>query len=252
MTLSASGTEAINNISSQYKPRETKTDPMGKDAFMTMLIAQLKNQDPLNPLDGTDFTAQLAQFTQLEKSMSMDSTLTKILNSMDSGSQGNYVDHIGKTVSGNLNTVSVNEGEADTGYFTLKEPGEVVLAVYDSNGAEVKRIFLGQQNAGTNSFQWDGKNTDEKLVSDGSYTYDAFVLGPGGYSKLNTGITGEVTGLTYKNGKQLLEVSLNGGTKTILMDPSAITKVTKTVTAANVATATSSQEDVSETNTLQG
>lgn len=66
-TSSTSGSSAINNISSQYTARKTDEDPMGKDAFMTMLIAQLKHQDPLNPMDGTDFTAQLAQFTQLEK-----------------------------------------------------------------------------------------------------------------------------------------------------------------------------------------
>lgn len=223
MAASTSGTEAINSISSQYKPRETKKDPMGKDAFMTMLLAQLKHQDPLNPMDGTDFTAQLAQFTQLEKSMNMDSTLTKILESMTGKENVDYVGHIGKTVTGNLNTMSVADGEATKGYYSMEKAGEVVVSVYDSKGNEVKRIFLGQQNAGTNSFSWDGKNADDKVVADGDYKYDVFVLGDKGYSKLDSTVKGEITGVSYKNGKQYLEVVPTGSTKTVLVEPSSIT-----------------------------
>ncbi|WP_027358191.1 FlgD immunoglobulin-like domain containing protein [Desulforegula conservatrix] len=231
-----SSSSAINNISSQYTARKTDEDPLGKEAFLTMLIAQLKNQDPLNPMDGTDFTAQLAQFTQLEKTMNMDSTLTKMLESMNGTDSKDYVGYIGKTITGNLNTMSVSDGEATTGYFSMAQAGEAVVAVYDSSGTEIKRIYLGQQNAGTNSFSWDGKDTDDKIVADGNYSYDVFVLGDNGYSKLDTSVKGQVTGVTYKNGKQYMEVVPTGSTKTVLLDPSTIGSVGTSDTTTNTST----------------
>jgi flagellar basal-body rod modification protein FlgD len=61
-----------------------KTDSLGKEAFLTMMVAQLKNQDPLNPLEGTDFTAQLAQFSSLEQQITMNTNLSSILESLNS------------------------------------------------------------------------------------------------------------------------------------------------------------------------
>lgn len=226
MTVSSSsGADMVNRISSQYTAKKTEEDPLGKEAFLTMLIAQLKNQDPLNPMDGTDFTAQLAQFTQLEKTMNMDSTLTKMLESMNGTDSKDYVGHIGKTVTATLNSMSVSDGTATTGYFSMPEAGEAVVAVYDSSGNEVKRLFLGQQNAGTNSFKWDGKNTNDEAVSDGNYNYEVFVVGTEGYSRLDSSVKGEVKGVTYQNGKQYLEVIPSGSTKTVLVDPSTISAV---------------------------
>lgn len=233
MVATASSTDPITNLSSQYKPRVTKEDPMGKDAFMKMLIAQLKNQDPLNPSDSKDMTAQLAQFTQLEKSTNMETTLTQMLATMKSQGQGNYVDHIGKTVTGNLSSMTVASGTADDGYFTLKKSAEAVVAIYDSKGAEVKRLFLGQQDAGTNSFKWDGKDTNDKAVADGSYSYDVYVVGPEGYSKVDSSVQGQVTGITNKNGKQYLEVSVNGSSKKVIVDPLTISAVTTGSTSSD-------------------
>jgi flagellar basal-body rod modification protein FlgD len=64
----SSETTGINSYLDQTTPTvEKKKDPLGRDAFLTMLVAQLKNQDPLNPMQGSDFSAQLAQFSSLEQ-----------------------------------------------------------------------------------------------------------------------------------------------------------------------------------------
>jgi flagellar basal-body rod modification protein FlgD len=121
----------------------------------------------------------------------------------------------------------------------MKEAGEAVVAVYDSAGNEVKRLFLGQQNAGTNSFKWDCTDINDETVSDGNYTYDVFVVGSGGYSKLDSSVKGEVTGVSYLNGKQYLELVPAGSTKTILVDPSTISAVGALSSGSSGSTASS-------------
>ncbi len=247
-TGTVTGADVINNLSSQYKAREVNEDPMGKTAFLTMLIAQLKNQDPLSPMEGTDFTAQLAQFSQLENTLNTNTTLEKILDAVNGGEDStDYVGYIGKTVTGDLSTINVSDGDATKSYYSLKESGEVVVAVKDSKGNEIRRVYLGQQTAGTHDFTWDGKDTDNNAAVDGTYTYDVLVLGAGGYAKQSTAVTGEVTGVSYQNGKKYLEVSVDKGTKTILLDPSTVSKVNRTETAsAGTGTTAVSETDAAD------
>ena len=72
-----------------------KEDPLGRDVFLKMLVAQMENQDPLNPMEGTDFSAQLAQFSSLEQLFNVNDTLEDLAASMKSTGQENVLDYIG-------------------------------------------------------------------------------------------------------------------------------------------------------------
>ena len=79
----------------------TNTSPkkeLGREQFLTLLIAQLRNQDPLNPLESADFTAQLAQFSSLEQLFGMNETLTGIQDTLGAQETSNVLDYIGKSV----------------------------------------------------------------------------------------------------------------------------------------------------------
>ncbi len=85
MVTASTGSGSIDKLASSYVQRETDEDPLGMDAFLTMLVAQMQNQDPLSPMEGTEFSTQLAQFSQLEQAMNTNTNLEKLIESLSSG-----------------------------------------------------------------------------------------------------------------------------------------------------------------------
>jgi len=161
-----------------YQTPETQTsgatdpnDALGRDQFLTLLVAQLKHQDPLNPLDGTDFTAQLAQFSSLEQQFAMNENLEAIQDSLMAQESGNVLDYIGKTVKTNGNVIFAKDGNPDSGAYTLEEPADVTIRIYDDQGLGVRRIYAGWQDAGEHSMGWDGRNDAGEGMAPGIYFY---------------------------------------------------------------------------------
>lgn len=228
---------AINQITSSYTGTEDlfgnttqtaqKEDPLGRDAFLRMLVAQLRHQDPLNPMDGTDFTAQLAQFSSLEQMFNMNSSLKAIQGALETQKEEeNYMDYIGKEVVSLENALTVTNGKASGGAYTIAEPAEIMVSVYDSNGKEVRQIYPGYKTPGTHEIKWDGVDSSGNVVKDGVYTFTVKAIGDGGVSiPATTSVTGEVTGVAYVNGLPYIQVG------TLLIDPSTVV-VVRTPTAA--------------------
>lgn len=188
-----------------------KKDSLGKEAFLTMMVAQLKNQDPLNPMEGTDFTAQLAQFSSLEQQITMNTNLSSILESVTkSSANDNLFDYMGKTIVSDGNPVTLDSGEVVSGgVFELKEPASITVVVYDSTGTAVRRMSSGTKllEKGEYNIEWDGKNDDGYTVKDGEYTYKVKALNANNqYSDAATETKGKVSGITAYNGKSYLMV----------------------------------------------
>lgn len=188
-----------------------KKDSLGKEAFLTMMVAQLKNQDPLNPMEGTDFTAQLAQFSSLEQQIHMNTNLSSILESLNTASANdNLFDYMGKNIVSNGNPVTLASGEVVSGgVFELKEPANITVVVYDSTGTAVRRMSSGSGRieAGVYNIEWDGKNNDGYTVQDGEYTYKVKALNARNqYTDVATETKGKVSGITNYYGKSYLMV----------------------------------------------
>jgi len=207
-----------NNGLSQTKLKET----LGRDDFLILLVAQLKHQDPLNPLDGTDFTAQLAQFSSLEQLFTANDRLTDISESMDLQKTGDVLDYIGKTVKTTDNTILVENGETAPGVYNLEDKADVTVFILNADGLEVRRIYAGWQNAGEHDLVWDGRDNDGRMVDDGMYTFELEARDKEGFVvPYNTYLTGEVTGVTYERGMPYLMVGNN------LVSPSSVVEVGK-------------------------
>jgi len=205
-----------NNGLSQTKLKET----LGRDDFLILLVAQLKHQDPLNPLDGTDFTAQLAQFSSLEQLFTANDRLTDISESMDLQKTGDVLDYIGKTVKTTDNTIPVENGETAPGAYNLEDKADVTVFILNADGLEVRRIYEGWQNAGEHDLVWDGRDNDGRMVDDGVYTFELEARDKEGFVvPYNTYLTGEVTGVTYERGMPYLMVGNN------LVSPSSVVEV---------------------------
>ncbi|MGD8769324.1 MAG: flagellar hook capping FlgD N-terminal domain-containing protein [Desulfobacterales bacterium] len=202
------------------------TEEVGIDQFLTLFIAQIKNQDPLSPLDSAEFTAQLAQFTSVEQLYGMNSSLSDIKETLnDQGGQQDLIGLIGKTVKADENTISVENGQVLSGFFNLEESAETTVTVYDSNGLEIRTLYLGWKDEGEHNIDWDGRDESGEIVPDGAYTFEVTPRDENGYYvAASTYISGEVTGVTYQYGDPYLMI----GDKLINKDN--ITEINKTTT----------------------
>ncbi|MFW6148131.1 MAG: flagellar hook assembly protein FlgD [Thermodesulfobacteriota bacterium] len=182
-------------------PSSSKTqDKLGKDEFLTLLITQLQNQDPLNPLESTEFTQQLAQFNSLEQLFSINDNLANIQKALDSQEEDNLLDLIGKTVKADDDTILVQEGKVVPGSYSLDEAADVTISVYDSNGSEVRTLQQGALTAGNHDVVWDGRSETGERMADGVYTFDVSARNEEGNPvAAHTYTWGEVTGVTYEH-----------------------------------------------------
>jgi flagellar basal-body rod modification protein FlgD len=199
-------------------------DKLGMDQFLNLFIAQLKNQDPLNPMDSSDFTAQLAQYSSVEQLYGMNSKLTDIENTMSSqGEQHDALGYIGKTIKADDDTMIVDSGMVQAGGYSIDGSATVTIDVYDSDGQRVRTLYQGIEDKGEHEVNWDGRDDAGNMVDDGTYTFEITARDENGLTvSSNTYISGEVTGITYKNNQPYLMV----GDK--LLDSSNIIEVSQT------------------------
>jgi flagellar basal-body rod modification protein FlgD len=188
------------------------TQTLDKDQFLKLLIAQMKYQDPLNPMDATQFTAQLAQFTSLEQLYNVNSGLKTLNDTVTAQNSYQATSLIGKQVRAEGQSLAVKDGQpvVSGGYELASAANEVQVTIYDQNGQVVKSDLFQNQDAGYHALTWDGKNAQGKPAPDGAYTFDVKAgTSDGGTVGATRFMVGEVSGLTLStDGSPLL--LLNG------------------------------------------
>ncbi len=208
---------------------------VGQDDFLRMLIAQLENQDPLNPQDPTQFTSQLAEFTSLEQLVSMRTALDEMRASLDrftasfggEGDLGTALELIGKQVYGEGDQVELTSGSStETVLYELDEAATgLTLRVRDAQGATVlTRTLLDPddtstaQGAGRYRYDWDGTDGSGPRLPDGVYRVELVAVVGDRPVGTRTFMEGEVTGATPE-GELLL------GSRSLRLD--ALTEIRK-------------------------
>ncbi|MFA6026267.1 MAG: flagellar hook capping FlgD N-terminal domain-containing protein [Ignavibacteriaceae bacterium] len=169
--------DAVNSTTTNQNTTATKgKSQLGKDDFLKLMMAQMKYQDPMNPMDGTAFSAQLAQFSSLEQLTNINTSLTQSINAnlMLAESVNNTMSAtlIGKEVKLSNTTIQkTGQASANLGY-TL--PGDAVsakISIYNDAGVLVKTIENASTNKGDNKLSWDFSDNQGKTVPDGNYTF---------------------------------------------------------------------------------
>ena len=221
MTIQASGNSSLEALSSSYKARKTeeKEDTLGRQDFLTMLVAQLEHQDPLNPMEGSDFSAQLAQFSSLEQLMNLNNTMENMASAFETNSESDVTALVGKEVTGEVDSIEVADGQPFGGAYTISQPGDVMVEIYDGDGNEVRALYPGQKSQGSYNLNWDGRNNSGNLVDDGSYKYKVFVNSGYGFEEMPSTVTGRVDSVVYNNGKAYLRVN------DTLVDPDSLVQI---------------------------
>ncbi len=200
---------SVGSISSPNGNVSGSANSLGENAFLQLLVTQLQNQDPLNPMDNTQFVSELAQFTALEQTTNLANSFQQFETNYTSFGQLQAAGLIGKQVATQSNQVDVISGKAGAIGFDLPQSASAVLNITDSNGNTVNTINLGSLSAGLNTYQWNGLNSNGVQVPDGTYNYQIQATESNGTSTLLSGInTGTVQSIQFENGQ--IYVTVNG------------------------------------------
>ncbi len=189
---------------SQALSKQTVT----QDDFLKLLIAQLQNQDPLQPMDNQQFAVQLATFNSLEQLISINDKIGSLQTSQGATNQFNAASLIGKSITSNGNTVSLQPGSPSSIAYQLgANASRVVVNVLDTSGALVRQILAGAQSAGDQSVQWDGKDAAGNAAPAGLYSFEVNAFDANGKQVTASGrIEGTVTGVKLDGSEPLLEI----------------------------------------------
>lgn len=176
------------------------------DGFLKLLATQLENQDPLSPLDATQFTNQLVQFTTVEQAIKSNDQLEKLTGLIEAGGLTSALGLIGLEVGFDADQIRLpTTGEVRFGYQLAEPAAAVRVTVRDAKGAVV-HVAAGEPGAGGHVQAWDGRGTDGRRVAAGNYTVEVAATDAAGTAiEVRRAATGRVEGVeTGAGGLSLL------------------------------------------------
>jgi flagellar basal-body rod modification protein FlgD len=201
--------QSVSSTSAQANATQALSEQtVTQDDFLKLLIAQLQNQDPLQPMDNQQFAVQLATFNSLEQLIGINDKLGSLQTAQGATSQFNAASLIGKEIASNGNTLSVQSGGPATINYQLgANASRVVVNVQDSSGALVRQISAGAQAAGDQSVLWDGKDSAGNAVPSGLYNFEVNAFDTNGKQIQASGrISGIVTAVNFGGSEPVLEL----------------------------------------------
>ncbi len=180
------------------------------DTFLTLLTTQLKNQDPLEPLDSSEFTNQLVQFSSVEQNIATNENLEQLLNLTFANFATDAVGYIGKEVVAETPTSILTDGKAQWGYELDGTADRVQLFVTDAAGRLVHTSEL-ENISGNQTFVWDGKDTNGRTLPDGAYNMRVIAQDAAENEvKVTMKQSGLVTAVEFDNNTPVLTVNGSG------------------------------------------
>ena len=152
----------------------TGNQTLGKDAFLQLLVTQMRNQNPLDPQDNSEFVAQLAQFSSLEGITSLNESVTAISGNYKSSQALQASSLVGRSVIAQTDKAVVDTTKSFNGSVVVPQSlSNATVTITDKDGKAVKTIDMGEQAAGNAAFVWDGTNDAGEKVDPGTYTFAA-------------------------------------------------------------------------------
>jgi flagellar basal-body rod modification protein FlgD len=182
--------------------------PLGKDEFLRLLVAQLSAQDPLNPMDSREFSAQLAQFSALEQMTNVNSTLEDLVAAQQAMGNSTNISLIGKRVDIPGNSFEHIEGENTNLTYTLGEEAQSTkIEIFNSTGARVN-VINGSSAVGSNLTVWNGLDSQGNALESGFYTFKIQATDANGQTVFaDTFTTGLVTDVLFEDNRAFAVVN---------------------------------------------
>jgi len=210
-----SGIVKYEDYQAQQKAKPTNEN-MGQTEFLTLFTTQLKNQNPLDPVKNEAFVAQLAQFSQLEATTAMKTSMQNLVSSLANDRLLGATSLIGKTVGVPDGPVMVTDTTVSQGVVNAPTGADgIKVQIFNDKGILVRTQIMGPQPAGDVTIEWNGANDGGTPVPNGAYRYVASVNSNGTVTKSTVNTYAQVTGVSSAgtaDGTMLLEVA---GGKTV-------------------------------------
>lgn len=181
--------------------------------FLKMLTTELQNQDPTQPLDSSQFTSQLAQFSSLEQQLQTNSNLSSLITAQQSATFNSAIGYIGHTIqaTGDSFTATGSGGSVPLAFSLAGTATNAKIDILNAAGQTVNTVTVQDPSAGMNSLTFNGQDSNGIVLPAGTYTYAVTATDSAGNSVASTTYqTGTVTGVTSASGTTELQLGTTG------------------------------------------
>ena len=196
----------VESIQSATVPSSASQQTLGKDDFLNMLVTQLKAQDPLNPMEGTEFTAQLAQFTSLEQLYNVNTNLGNMQASQLALNNSEAMSFIDRTVTAAGNSISLDsQGDSDITFMLEADAKAAFVDIYNGRDELVQTLDSSGLLSGEQTLPWDGSDGRGGRALSGEYYYQVRATDINDHKvAVNYYTRGTVSAVAYDNGRAYL------------------------------------------------
>lgn len=199
------------------EPEEKAGNELGQEAFLRLMITQLNNQDPLQPMENGEFYTQIAQFSTVAGIQDLQESFREVASALSSGQAMQASSMIGRGVLVAADEAALEPGEPLVGVLDLpRTASSVDVDVIDSAGQVVRQLRLGEQDAGRLGFSWDGLTGAGEVAPPGVYRLEATMRLGGETRGLETMLSRRVDSVTVDPGGKGVLLNLSGGGQTSL------------------------------------
>jgi len=167
----------INATSLRNRAAKSSNDgkELGKQDFLNLLMTQMANQDPMNPMDSEGMMQQLASLGTVEQLQNLNSQTAKMMEIQQNIARSTIGNLLGKDVEVGAKEIPLNNGDTIPVTYKLEGIAErVMLLVHDSTGEMIREINLESRAQGAHEFAWDGRDNDGDMMPNGNYSYNVF------------------------------------------------------------------------------
>jgi flagellar basal-body rod modification protein FlgD len=205
MTVAA--TTATTTTTAATTTSSSSSSGITSSQFLSLLVTELQNQNPLDPTNSTDFINQLTSYANFDQQQTLNANMNTLVSSLNGLLTLNSSNYIGQTVTAKADTGTLQDSTIAFGYSLDSAASNVTLTVKDSSGNTVWS-GSGTTTAGSNSFTWDGTTTDGTQLTDGGqYTLNVTATDSTGQSVYGyTTVTGKVTSIDNSTGTPMLKI----------------------------------------------
>ncbi|NML43435.1 flagellar hook assembly protein FlgD [Ramlibacter sp. G-1-2-2] len=203
-TSSSAATGSASSVSSATSAADQE------DRFMKLLVAQMQNQDPLNPMDNSQMTSQIAQINTVGGIEKLNTTVTQLLSAFNNMQSQSALQLPGRDVLVEGSTLALQNGSAAGGVSLAADADTVKVDVLDPAGQVLRSISLGKSSAGVRSFTWDGKDSSGNAVADGNWQMRVTATANGKAVDATALTAAKVQSVTSKDGDTELDLGSLG------------------------------------------